>query len=297
MKTFALALVIILGILFPYGHPYTFLVRYSVMIMLFFAFMEMKVERSMFRISHFWIIMAIMGISLSAFGLGSWLTNSTVSLAVLLIAMAPTAAAAPVITSFLKADVAYVTFSVLLTSLVLSILIPLVLPTLGNLDGGISVIQVLVPVLITVGLPMLLAQSIRKVSPATASFLVKYKAITYWMFVGNVYIAISKASYFVRYETEADLAIIAYIGVGSLLVCLTSFGLGYFLEKDPSSRKAASMSLGRKNTMFSIWLSLTFISPLVALGPMFYIVWQNTINGIQLSLVKENPQSNETTPA
>ncbi|MEM6765132.1 MAG: hypothetical protein AAF655_09405 [Bacteroidota bacterium] len=297
MKTALLALSILLGIIFPLGHPFTFLVRYSVMVMLFFAFLEMRVSTKLVRISHLYVLLGILGIGVTVFEVVNWLGNPTVAMAAMVVALAPTAAAAPVITSFLRGDVVYVTVSVLLTSLSLSLIIPVLLPTLAQLEGNITILEVLIPVLITVGLPMLLAQLIRKLSQATATYLSKFQAITYWMFVGNVYIAISKASYFVRYETEADLSIILFIGLASLLVCLTSFGLGYFLEKNPDTRQAASMSLGRKNTMFAIWLSLTFLSPLVALGPMFYIVWQNTVNGLQLSLMKEKNAEAKTTPA
>ena len=34
--------------------------------------------------------------------------------------------------------------------------------------------------------------------------------------------------------------------------------------------------------IFGIWLALTFLTPLVALGPIFYILFQNLYNSWQL---------------
>ena len=40
----------------------------------------------------------------------------------------------------------------------------------------------------------------------------------------------------------------------------------------------ASQALGQKNLSFVIWIALTFINPLVAMGPMFYIVYHHLYN-------------------
>ena len=43
-----------------------------------------------------------------------------------------------------------------------------------------------------------------------------------------------------------------------------------------------SMALGRKNTMFALWLALTFLEPVTALAPIFYILFQNLYNARQM---------------
>jgi len=40
----------------------------------------------------------------------------------------------------------------------------------------------------------------------------------------------------------------------------------------------ASQALGQKNLAFVIWISLTFINPLVAMGPTFYILYHHPYN-------------------
>ena len=47
-------------------------------------------------------------------------------------------------------------------------------------------------------------------------------------------------------------------------------------------RRETSQVLGQKNLSFTIWLSLAFINPIVALGPTFYIICHHTYNSFQI---------------
>jgi BASS family bile acid:Na+ symporter len=47
-------------------------------------------------------------------------------------------------------------------------------------------------------------------------------------------------------------------------------------------RQESSQSLGQKNNSFVIWVALTFINPLVAMGPTFYILYHNLYNSWQI---------------
>ena len=49
---------------------------------------------------------------------------------------------------------------------------------------------------------------------------------------------------------------------------------------------AGSLALGRKNTMFGLWIALTFVNPMVALGPISYIIMQNAYNSYQIMMVE-----------
>ena len=63
----------------------------------------------------------------------------------------------------------------------------------------------------------------------------------------------------------------------SLAICIINFGVGALLG-GRSHWQEASQSLGQKNLSFVIWISLTFINPLVAMGPMFYILYHHLYN-------------------
>jgi bile acid:Na+ symporter, BASS family len=62
---------------------------------------------------------------------------------------------------------------------------------------------------------------------------------------------------------------------------VVNFSLGYLIGGRTFAREA-SQSLGQKNTTFTIYLALTYASPLIALGPTFYVVWHNLWNSWQL---------------
>ncbi|MCB9248354.1 MAG: hypothetical protein H6613_07315 [Ignavibacteriales bacterium] len=47
-------------------------------------------------------------------------------------------------------------------------------------------------------------------------------------------------------------------------------------------KNGRAQSLGQKNNGFTLWIALTFISPLAVLGPVFYILSQNIYISWQL---------------
>ncbi len=53
-----------------------------------------------------------------------------------------------------------------------------------------------------------------------------------------------------------------------------------------------SQALGQKNTTLSIYLALTYASPIAALGPTFYVLWHNLWNAWQLYRASERKRRN-----
>ncbi|MGL5317864.1 MAG: transporter, partial [Bacteroidales bacterium] len=51
---------------------------------------------------------------------------------------------------------------------------------------------------------------------------------------------------------------------------------------------ACGQSLGQKNTILAIWLTHTYINPMVAIAPASYVLWQNCINSYQLWKKRRN---------
>jgi len=181
----------------------------------------------------------------------------------------------------LKTDVAFVTVSVLLTSIAIALVIPFALPRLMEVEQQINVSAVLLPVFIVVFIPLFLAQGIRYSSQGLLQKLLQFKDISFLLFIVNVFIASGKASHFVQMDEQTGLSTIATIALTSGVLCLINFSIGHFLGSKVSPI-ATGLALGRKNNMFAIWLSLTFTQPVVALGPIFYIVYQNLYNSWQL---------------
>jgi BASS family bile acid:Na+ symporter len=84
----------------------------------------------------------------------------------------------------------------------------------------------------------------------------------------------AKASNFIKSEMSFSDPIIYQIAIVSLVLCILYFTIGKFIA--PKNLKLeGSQSLGQKNNGFTVWVALTFISPLAVLGPVFYILFQN----------------------
>ena len=93
----------------------------------------------------------------------------------------------------------------------------------------------------------------------------------------NLLIISANASDFLRHRNTESVSMLAIIALISLVICIINFGLGAYLG-GRSHWQEASQSLGQKNLSFVIWIALTFINPLVAMGPTFYILYHHLYN-------------------
>ena len=288
MKNFLLLIAIALGVLLPYGHEYVFLIRYFLMVLLFFSFLDVRTNKEVIKQSHFVILGTIIFTPLLLFYLIN-IFNHTLAQTVFVTAIAPTAIAAPVIISLKKGKVEYVMFSLLLNNIVVALLIPFILPLIASGSNPVYVSDILFPVLVTITVPFVLAQLTRFTLPHIWKKLVEWKDSSFYILVANIYIATSDASTYIREELTSNLTIVFLIAAVSGLLCLFYFGLGWLIG-GKNYRTEASQSLGQKNNAFTIWIALTFMSPLAALGPVFYVLFQNTY--ISYTLYRFNSKRN-----
>ena len=75
---------------------------------------------------------------------------------------------------------------------------------------------------------------------------------------------------------EIELALVA------LVLCIAQFRAGHYLGRYTGDVVATTQSVGQKNTIFAIWLSLNFLNPIASIAPTAYIVWQNLVNSYQI---------------
>lgn len=273
MKTIILLLTLTLGILFPQGHELSFLLKYFLMGLLLFAFLDVKIDKSIIQKSHFYILAANIVTPIAIY---YSLNNFSHQLAqtAFVTAIAPTAIAAPVIISILKRKVEYVAFSLLFTNFIIALLLPFLLPALTSNSHDINVWTIFYPVLIIFSIPLLLGQILKYFLPSLHSLLSRFKDESFYLLMCAIYLGTSNASNYLRTEMNQSFNIVIYIGLTSLLLCFLNFVLGRFLGGSEFSVEGGQ-SLGQKNNAFTIWIALTFVSPLAVLGPVFYVLFQN----------------------
>lgn len=273
MKTIFLLAAITLGVFFPYGHEYTFLIRYFLMLLLFFSFLDIKIEKEIIRKIHFVILAAIILVAVAIYFLLKPI-NIALAQTAFITAIAPTAIAAPVIISLKNGKVEFVTFSLLLNNITIALLIPFLIPLLMNGKADISIGKILSPVIVTLSVPLTAAQIVKYFLPKVWKKFIGWKDSSFYILVVNIYIATSDASNYIQSELTTNIEIIFLIALVSALLCVLFFTLGWFIGGKEFSAEA-SQSLGQKNNAFTIWISLTFMNPLTVLGPVFYVLVQN----------------------
>ena len=279
-KVFGLLVTMTLGALFSQMHAFSFLIQYLLMAMLFFAFLDIKFKLQTFQTSVLWVLLANVAVGFLSYALLISF-NSTFALSAFMTAIAPTAIAAPVIMSFIKGEIEYVVAAVLVTNISSAVIIPLTLPYLLGAQADmvirISVWEVLEPVLVVMFVPLVLAQLVSRLSSGTQEFLRKGKRFSFALWLVNLFIISANASNFLRKEDPNSLSTLLVIALISLVICIVNFGLGALLGGRQNWQEA-SQSLGQKNLSFVIWIAMTFINPLVAMGPTFYILYHHLYN-------------------
>jgi bile acid:Na+ symporter, BASS family len=275
-KGLSLLLTLLVGMFFPGAHILTSLMQYLLIIMLFFAFLDIEFKPEKFQKSVLWVLLANAAVAFCGYFLLAPF-DLTLALSAFMTAIAPTAIAAPVIIGFIHREVEYVIAAVLITNVSSAVVVPLVLPSLVGAQVQISVWEVLKPVLVVMFVPLALAQLVSHLPDRAQSFIRKGKSVSFPVWLLNLFIISANASNFLRNENSNSTAILIQIALLSLVICIVNFGLGAWLGGRDHWQEA-SQSLGQKNLSFVIWIALTFINPLVAIGPMFYIVYHHLYN-------------------
>ena len=272
-KGLSLLFMMLAGTLVPQAYVFSYLIQYLLMVMLFFAFLDIEFK---FQKSVLWVLLANVGVAFVAYGLLAPF-NLMLALAAFMTAIAPTAIAAPVIISFIQREVEYVVASVVLTNIVSAFVVPVALPFLIGTTIQISIREVLQPVLVVMFVPLILSRLVKLFPSTVLGFVRKGKVISFPIWLVNLFIISAKASDFLRNDNTDSFSTLAIIAFVSLVICVINFGVGALLGGH-SHWQEASQSLGQKNLSFVIWIALTFINPLIALGPMFYILYHHIYN-------------------
>lgn len=275
-KGLSLLLMMLLGALVPQAHVFSFLIQSFLMVMLFFAFLDIEFRPETFQKSVLWVLFVNVAVAFLSYA-AIVRIDLTLALAAFMTAIAPTAIAAPVIISFLQREVEYVVTSVVLTNIASAVIVPIVLPSLLGAEIKISVWEVLQPVLIVMFVPLILSRLAARLPLIAQSIIRQGKAFSFPIWLFNLFIISANASNYLRNGDPDSIPTLVIIALISLLICILNFGVGALLG-GTSHWQEASQSLGQKNLSFVIWIALTFINPLVAMGPVFYILYHHLYN-------------------
>jgi BASS family bile acid:Na+ symporter len=183
--------------------------------------------------------------------------------------------------------VEYVVTAVVLTNVTTAVILPLALPTLLGTAVQISMWEVLGPVLIVMFVPLILARLVVLLPANAQSAIRNGKKASFPIWLVNLFIISANASDFLRSSNSDSILTLVSVALLSMVICIVNFSLGALLG-GRSHWQEASQSLGQKNLSFVIWIALTFINPLVAMGPMFYILYHHLYNSWSIYQFERN---------
>jgi len=284
VKDWTLPVAMFLGIL---GHSLfsqlTFLTPYLIFAMLLLTFSNIPPAEMRIRPLHLWLLsIQILG-SLLIYLL-MFRFDKIVAEGALICIMAPTATSAAVITHKLGGSAASVTVYTLLGNLGLALAAPLVFPLIETragmsfINSSLLVMGKVFPLLI---FPFLLALLLRRFTPEVSRKLRSWQegAFYLWAFALMIVTAQILESFMDNPRGFRTKFLTCAV---SLAVCLLQFFVGRKIGGRYGDKVSGGQALGQKNTVLAIWLTVTYLDPLAAIGPGFYVLWQNVVNSWQL---------------
>lgn len=198
--------------------------------------------------------------------------------------IAPTAAAAAVITTKLGGNLEDMTTYTFISNFISALLVPICFPLIaqtGDLSFWSTFVRILWKVSLILILPMALAYCVRHFIPALHRKIVGVKDLSFYLWGISLSIVTGMT---IKHIVHADTTVgfILLVAVVSLIVCVLQFAVGRLIGKHFGCPIDVGQALGQKNTAFAIWIAYTYLNPLTSVGPGCYILWQNIINSVEI---------------
>ena len=193
--------------------------------------------------------------------------------------LAPIAMAAVVIGGMLGANVATMVSYSLVCNIVTAVVVPPILHAFGN--GTCTFVEIISRVAPTLIAPFVVAQALRYTLPKLAKWFADHSSYSFYIWLFSLVLVMGRTTAFII-DTDANILTEIELALVALILCLAQFRLGRYMGEKSGDRVAGAQSVGQKNTILAIWLSLNFLNPIASIAPTAYIVWQNFVNSYQI---------------
>jgi len=233
------------------------------------------------------ILFTLLGLLSSALGEG---VPGMLAECAMLCIIAPTAAAAGVVTNKIGGSISGVITYLVMSNTLASVMIPLVAPMVHpNPDATFlaSFWIILKRVFSILLLPCALAWFIRYFIPSLQKFFARYLNWAFYIWGIGLTLALSLATKALVMSGLGVLPLIL-IGIVSLVCCFGQFALGRRVARKygHSESITAGQSIGQKNTGFIIWVGLNFLTPVTSVAAGLYAIWHNIVNSYEIHKVE-----------
>ena len=285
LKKWMLPIALITGAVFyRYVQIISFLTPYLIFIMLLVTYCKLSLRNMNLSPLHVWLLgIQVIGSLLIYVLLYSF--DPLVAEGTFICVFCPTATAAAVITGMLGGDIACLATYSLLSNMTVAIIAPFIFSFMGDhislpfFESFLKIGTEMIPLLI---FPFVCALILQKFLPKVHSALQNHQSISFYLWAISLTIVMGKTVSFIASRGNAEYKEEILIALFALIVCILQFILGKLIGKKYYNTIAGGQGLGQKNTVLAIWMALTYLNPLASIGPASYVVWQNSINSLQL---------------
>ena len=197
----------------------------------------------------------------------------------------PTGTAAAVIAGRLGGNETTLTTYTILSNLVAAAMIPAVFPLVEMQSAGsfgqqfLLILRRVFPLLLT---PFFAAWALREFLPKLHVLVVKWcGSLAFYLWGVSLVIAIGLTLRSVV-NSHFDPHVMWLLALSALVACVWQFGIGKLVGRRLGDYISCGQGFGQKNTILAIWVSYTYLTPVISVAPSCYIVWQNVVNSWQL---------------
>ena len=247
--------------------------------MLFITFCRIEIRDMRLSIIHLWMLLIQFLGSIVVYYVVTFLLGDTVGQGAMICVLAPIAMAAVVIGGMLGANVTTMVTYSLLCNLVTAIVAPFILHAFGN--GTCTFLGIIGRVAPTLIAPFVVAQVLRFVWRRAADWVAVRSSFSFYLWLISLVLVMGRTTAFII-DTDADIIVEVELALVALVLCLVQFKVGHMLGHALGDVVAGGQSVGQKNTILAIWMTLNFLNPIASIAPTAYIVWQNFVNSYQI---------------
>ncbi len=208
----------------------------------------------------------------------------------------PTATAAVVVVGKLGSNAASLVSYTILVNLTAALVIPIFTPIIHphpDYTFSTSFTLILGQVFPLLFFPFVLAMAVRSYMPRLHKLILQCKDLAFYLWLVALAIAIGLTT---KTIVHSQVPINLQIGIAlvSLICCFVQFRIGKRIGAYDKDEICAGQALGQKNTVFAIWMSYTFLSPITSIAGGFYSIWHNLYNSYQLYRKRQNESNSPT---
>ena len=252
--------------------------------MLFITFCRVDIRAMRLGTIHLWMLLFQFVGAMAVYYPTTWFFGETVGQGAMICVLAPIAMAAVVIGGMLGANVTTMVTYSLLCNFATALIAPMMLHSFGN--GTCTFIEIIGRVAPTLIAPFVVAQLLRWLLPKVAEWFSAHSSISFYLWLISLVLVLGRTTAFIL-DTDADIVVEVELAIIALVLCLVQFRVGRWMGGLAGDAIAGGQSVGQKNTILAVWMSLNFLDPVASIAPTAYIVWQNFVNSYQLSRVKK----------